>query len=152
SSYQSQRRFSSAALLLLVPVMAIVMYATLSKWDWKAVQLQSTQAGDIEEAVKSLEAKLAENPDHIEGWFMLGRSYMHMLGFPLADDEYQRANILVKVENVDVVVTLGKALMLTDEDSRTCRAGQLSDTSLGVAQNQPSALWYGGVPSLRSGD
>ena len=36
SSYRAERRFSGLAVALLLPVLAVVMYAGLSNWDWKA--------------------------------------------------------------------------------------------------------------------
>ena len=152
SSYRSERRFSGIAVALLLPVLAILMYAGLSNWDWKAVQIQTTQAAGMEEAIRSLEAKLAQNPDNIEGWFMLGRSYMALERYPRAADAFEQAYKLSKGENIEVVISLGEALALTDEASLTGRAGKLFDSALAVAPNHPKALWYGGVASLRAGD
>lgn len=152
TSHRKERRFSGAAVALLVPVLAVVMYAGLSNWDWKAVQLQATQAADLEQAVRGLEARLAQNPDDIEGWFMLGRSYMHMERYPRAVDAFQQAYDQSKGENVEVVVSLGEALAMTDEASLTGRAGQLFDSALAMAPNHPKALWYGGIAALRAGD
>ena len=72
ASYRTERRFSSLAVALLVPVLAVLMYAGLSNWDWKAAQLESAQAANMEQAVAGLEAKLKENPDNLDGWIMLG--------------------------------------------------------------------------------
>lgn len=152
SSYRAERRFSGVAVALLVPVLAIVMYAGLSNWDWKAVQIQSTQAANMEEAIHGLEAKLAQNPDNLEGWFMLGRSYMAMERYPRAADAFEQAYKLSKGDNIEVVIALGEALALTDEASLTGRAGKLFDSALSKAPNHPKALWYGGVASLRAGD
>lgn len=152
TSYRTERRFSGLAVALLVPVLAVVMYAGLSNWDWKAVQIQSSQAANMEEAIRGLEAKLAQNPENLEGWFMLGRSYMAMERYPRAADAFQQAYNLSKGENVDVVIALGEALALTDEASLTGRAGQLFDAALSKAPNHPKALWYGGIASLRAGD
>jgi cytochrome c-type biogenesis protein CcmH len=152
SSYRKERRLSGVMVALLVPILAIVMYAGLSNWDWKAVQMQASQAADLEQAIKGLEAKLAENPDNLDGWFMLGRSYMHMERYPRAVDAFQQAYNLSKGENVEVLVALGEALALTDEASLTGRARQLFDTALSIAPNHPKALWYGGIAALRTGD
>lgn len=152
SSYRTERRFSGIAVALLLPVLAIVMYAGLSNWDWKAVQIQSTQAAGMEDAIRGLEAKLAENPDNVEGWFMLGRSYMALERYPRAADAFEQAYKLSKGENIDVVIALGEALALTDEASLTGRAGKLFDSALSIAPNHPKALWYGGIAALRSGD
>lgn len=152
SAYKAERRFSGLAVALLVPVLAIAMYAGLSNWDWKEVQVETTQAANLEQAIHDLEAKLAQHPDNIEGWYMLGRSYMHMERYPRAADAFEQAYKLSKGENVDIVIALGEALALTDEASLTGRAGKLFDSALSVAPNNPKALWYGGIAALRAGD
>src|SRR6188474_80723 len=91
SSYRKERRISGAVVALLVPVLAAVMYAGLSNWDWEAAQMEQTQAANMEDAVKRLEAKLADNPKNAEGWLMLGRSYTAMGRYPRAADAFQQA-------------------------------------------------------------
>jgi len=152
ASYRAERRFSGAAVGLMLPVLAIVMYAGLSNWDWKTVQIESQQARDMEQALSGLEAKLKENPDNLDGWIMLGRSYTAMGRYPRAADAYQHAYDLSKGQNVEAIVGLGEALALTDEASLAGRAGKLFDSALALAPNHPKALWYGGVAALRSGD
>lgn len=152
ATYRSERKFSGIAVSLAVPVIAIGMYAGLSNWDWKAVQIESTQAANMEQAVAGLEAKLKENPDNLQGWMMLGRSYLAMGRYPRAVDAYQQAYDLSKGQDVEAIIGLGEALALTDEASLAGRAGQLFDTALAKAPNHPKALWYGGVAALRAGD
>lgn len=152
SSYRKERRVSSVAVAVLVPVLAIVMYAGLSNWDWNAADMEQTQAANMEEAVARLEAKLAENPKNQEGWLMLGRSYTAMSRYPRAADAYQQAYDLSQGQNVEAIIGLGEALALTDEASLTGRAGKLFETALVMAPNHPKALWYGSIASLRSGD
>jgi cytochrome c-type biogenesis protein CcmH len=152
SAYRKERRLSGLAVALLLPVLAIAMYAGLSNWDWKAVQIQTAENADIEQMLRTLEAKLAADPKNLEGWMMLGRSYTAMGRYPRAADAYQQAYDLSQGQNVEAIVGLGEALVLTDEASLTGRAGKLFDTALSVAPNHPKALWYGSMSSLRSGD
>lgn len=152
TAYRAERRFSGVALALLVPVLAVLMYAGLSNWDWKAVQTEATQTAGMEDAIRSLEEKLAQHPDNLEGWYMLGRSYMATDRYPRAVDAFQQAYNLSKGENVEVTAALGEALALTDEASLTGRAGKLFESVLSKEPNHPKALWYGGIASLRSGD
>jgi cytochrome c-type biogenesis protein CcmH len=152
SFYRKERRLSGVAVALLVPVLAIVMYASLSNWDWKEAQMEQAQAANMEDAIKRLEAKLAENPKNLEGWIMLGRSYTAMGRYPRAADAFQQAYDLTQGQNVEAIIGLGEALALTDEASLTGRAGKLFETALVMAPNHPKALWYGSIASLRAGD
>ena len=152
SVYRQERRISGVVVALLVPVLAIAMYAGLSNWDWDSAQLEQTQAANMEEAVGRLEAKLAKNPKNLEGWLMLGRTYSQMSRYARAADAFQQAYDLTQGQNVEAIVGLGEALALTDEASLTGRAGKLFETALTIAPNDPKALWYGSIASLRSGD
>jgi cytochrome c-type biogenesis protein CcmH len=150
SSFRKERRISGAVVALLVPILAIVMYAGLSNWDWKGAQVEQAQAANMEEALRSLEAKLTENPKNLEGWIMLGRSYTSLGRYPRAADAFQQAYDLTQGQNVEAIIGLGEALALTDEASLTGRAGKLFDTALTMAPNHPKALWYGAMASLRA--
>jgi cytochrome c-type biogenesis protein CcmH len=114
--------------------------------------MEQAQAANMEEAVKRLEQKLAENPKNLEGWLMLGRSYNAMGRYPRAADAFQQAYDLSQGQNVEAIIGLGEALALTDEASLTGRAGKLFDTALVMAPDHPKALWYGSIAALRSGD
>lgn len=152
SSYSKERRISGVVVALLVPVLAAVMYAGLSNWDWDAAQMEQAQAANMEEAVSRLEAKLAGDPKNVDGWLMLGRSYTAMGRYPRAADAFQQAYDLTQGQNVEAIIGLGEALVLTDEASLTGRAGKLFETALMMAPDHPKALWYGSIASLRSGD
>lgn len=150
--YRKESRISGAVVALLVPVLAIVMYASLSNWDWSAAQREPTEAANMDEAIGSLEAKLAKNPKNLEGWMMLGRTYTSMGRYPRAVDAFQQAYDLSQGQDVEALIGLGEALALTDEASLTGRAGKLFEAALTMAPNHPKALWYGSIASLRSGD
>jgi len=145
-------RISGAVVVLLVPVLAAVVIGRLSNWDWDAAHMEQEQAANMEEAVKRLEAKLAENPKNVEGWLMLGRSYTAMGRYPRAADAFQQAYDLTQGQDVEAIIGLGEALVLTDEASLTGRAGKLFETALMMAPNHPKALWYGSIAALRSGN
>ena len=152
SSHRKERRLSGVVVAALVPLLAVGMYVGLSNWDWQAVEVETAQNANMEQALKTLEAKLADNPNNLEGWMMLGRSYTAMGRYPRAVDAFEQAYHLSQGQNVEAIVGLGEALALTDEASLTGRAGKLFDTALSVAPNHPKALWYGSMAALRSGD
>lgn len=152
ASSRKERRVAGVALVLLVPVLAVVMYASLSDWDWKATQAAAARSEDIEQMLHQLEAKLADNPQDTNGWMLLGRSYMALGRYPRAVDAYQHAYDLSQGQNVEAVIGLGEALTLTDDASLVGRAGQLFEAALAKAPTHPKALWYGSVAALQAGD
>jgi cytochrome c-type biogenesis protein CcmH len=146
------RRTSTVLVSVLVPAIAIGMYATLSSWDWKASDQQLDQAAQMDDLLAQLEARLQQNPQDIDGWLLLGRSNASMGRYPQALDAYQHAYDLSKGENLDAMLGLGEALFLTDETSLGGRAGQLFEAALARAPQHPKALWYGSVAALQAGD
>lgn len=152
ASTRSERRIAGVALLVALPALSIAMYAHYSNWDWEGVATQTANQASIEDMLRRLEAKLAENPKDVDGWLLLGRSYTSMGRFPRAADAFQQAYNLTNGENVEAVIGLGEALALTDQVSLGGRAGQLFEDALAKAPNHPKALWYGSMAALQLGD
>ena len=147
-----ERGISTAVIGVVVPALAIGMYAVLSNWDWNASEQQLQQSAQMDGLLEQLENRLKENPQDVNGWLLLGRSYASMGRFPQALDAYQHAYDVSKGENIDAMLGLGEAMFLTDEASLGGRAGELFEAALTRAPQHPKALWYGSVAALRAGD
>lgn len=143
---------SAAAIAILVPALAALMYVSLSNWDWNAVQSDTARSEQLDGLLKQLEARLQSNPDDVNGWLLLGRSQASMQRFPEAIKAYQRAYDLSRGENIDAILGLGEALAMSDETALSGRAGQLFDEALTRAPNHPKALWYGSMAALQAGN
>lgn len=152
SGTRGERRAASVVMALSVSALAIAMYLGLTNWDWRAAQTQAENNANVEGMLRQLETKLASNPQDVQGWLMLGRSYTAMGRFARAADAFQQAYDLTKGENVDAIIGLGEALALVDEASLAGRAGQLFDAALKKAPTNPRALWYGSMAALQAGD
>ncbi len=149
---RGERRISSVVVVFAVTALAAGLYAYLSDWDWNAEETATTQGAEVDRMLSQLEAKLAANPQDVQGWLLLGRSYAALEKFPRAVEAYQKAYDLSKGENLDAVVGLGEALTLLDPASLGGRAGELFNEALRRAPNHPKALWYGSIAALQRGD
>jgi cytochrome c-type biogenesis protein CcmH len=147
-----ERRISAIAIALFVPALAATLYVTLSKWNWKDADAAVAREQQMDELLDKLKAKLAENPNDVNGWLLLGRSYGTMQQYALALDAFQNAYDKSQGENVEAIIGLGEALAMTDEASLGGRAGRLFDDALAKAPNHPKALWYGSIAALQAGD
>jgi cytochrome c-type biogenesis protein CcmH len=152
SASLKERRISAIAIALLVPALAAGLYVTLSKWNWKETDATVAREQQMDELLDKLKAKLAENPNDVNGWLLLGRSYGAMGRYALAVDAFQNAYDKSRGENVEAMIGLGEALAMTDEASLGGRAGQLFEAALERAPNHPKALWYGSIAALQAGD
>lgn len=75
------------------------------------------QPGSLEDAVDSLAAHLAENPDELEGWVLLGRSRKSQERFEEAEMAFAQANRLAP-DDPDILVEFAEAKVLASPDRR----------------------------------
>ena len=107
---------------------------------------------DVGEMLASLEARLAEQPDDVDGWKMLGRSYMHLENYPGAVRAFTRAVELEGSANAQTLASLGEALLGTDREALTGNAGRLFENALAISPNDQRALFYAGMAAAARGD
>ncbi|CAN5308231.1 hypothetical protein BH24PSE2_BH24PSE2_10860 [soil metagenome] len=141
-------RLSSALMLgLALPLLALLLYGLLGTHENQDDDLPS-----VEEMVAALEARLVQAPDDVDGWLMLGRSYLVMQRFAEAARAYGRANALTSGQDPNVLAAWGEALVLGDSAALQGRAGALFAAALEIAPNDRRALWYGGLVAYARGD
>jgi cytochrome c-type biogenesis protein CcmH len=78
--YKSQKSLSATAIASVVTVTAIaaIIYAQIGT---PTLPTDAAESQSVEAMVASLAARLQENPNDIEGWKMLGRSYLQLKDF-----------------------------------------------------------------------
>lgn len=142
-----------AALLvgLLLPVIAFGLYRTWSNWSWSGPQQVAGVPPAIAQMVASLEARLKANPNDLDGWLLLGRSYFQLGSYLKSADAYQHAYAQSGGENVEATLGLAEALVFADERAVTPRSAQLFERAYERAPHHPKALWYSGLAAYQSG-
>ncbi|MCH5374559.1 MAG: hypothetical protein JJ992_11320 [Planctomycetes bacterium] len=147
----------------LTPAVAtiIVMTVALSGGLYNAIGNPGVPSGrsggdenlpDMQEAVASLKSRLAENPDDIGGWKMLGRTQMTLGDFAGAAEAYEKAMDLEDARVGETLVDLAVALMNRDQAPIEGRIASLIDSALALEPNNPAALFYSGVAAANRGD
>ncbi|HYL25717.1 MAG TPA: c-type cytochrome biogenesis protein CcmI, partial [Burkholderiales bacterium] len=84
-------RHAALALGVALPVLALVVYLAAGTPGALAPQTAMPTAAQVEGMVARLAAKLEENPGDVEGWKLLGRSYMVLGRYPQAVGAYAKA-------------------------------------------------------------
>lgn len=133
-----------------IPVIAIMLYSHWSTWDWGAGGMRTADADasavhEMEGAIQALEQRLASNPQDIESWLLLGRSYMSMRQFDSAARAYRQAANLDGNNSVQILADLGEALALSDPEGLQGEAGAIFERVLAASPMHPKGLWYGGL-------
>jgi len=136
----------AAALLVLG---GLILYVTWSNWSWRT----APQSADAPQAmVARLARQLEANPDNLDGWLMLGRSYTVLQEFPLALRAFERADRLSGGRNFEALLGEAEVLALQDPAELTGRAGRLIDRALELAPDSGKALFFGATVAARRGD
>jgi len=112
----------------------------------------SSTAPDIGEMVSSLAERLEREPDDVEGWKMLGRSYMTLGNTEQAIAAWERAVELTSARDAGALVGLGEALMSGNGQTLTPRSISLFENALAIEPNNPPALFWGGIAAFNRGD
>lgn len=141
---------AAAAVAVLLVGGGAALYATWSSWSWPAPQ--AAGASSPTEMVSQLVRRLEREPEDLEGWLMLGRSYVALGQLPLAIRAYQRADRLADGRNAEALEGWAEALALGNEAELAGRAGRLFDRALELAPTAPKALFFGAVAAQRRGE
>ncbi len=137
--------FSAAGVLLFG---AAALYAVWSNWSWRTTDTSGTPQA----MVSNLARRLESNPNDLEGWLMLGRSYSVLEQYELAGRAYQRADRLAGGKNAEALVGMAEALALLDDKELDGRAGQYIEKALQLDPKSGKAQFYGAAAALRRGD
>ncbi len=125
-----------------------VLYVSWTNWSWRA----ESAADSPQTMVARLARKLERDPQDLNGWLMLGRSYTVLQQYPLAARAFQRADRLAGGKNADALVGEAEAFALGDETELDRRAGRLVEQALALDPNSGKALFFGAAAAMRRGD
>jgi cytochrome c-type biogenesis protein CcmH len=106
----------------------------------------------MEDAIASLQARLAKNPEDTAGWGMLGRSYMALGNFDGAVEAYETAMEIEGGSVAQTMIDLAVAIVNRDQSTLEGRTASLVESAISLEPNNPSALFYGGVVAANRGD
>jgi cytochrome c-type biogenesis protein CcmH len=102
---------------------------------------------ELAAAADQLKARLARDPDHPEGWVLLGRTLASLQRFNEARDAYVRA-ITFKPDEAQLHAELGEVLVLAAEGTVTPAA----EGEFAKSGNDPRARFYGAEAAVQRGD
>jgi cytochrome c-type biogenesis protein CcmH len=147
-----QSRIIGALLVLLVVGASAGLYSAWSNWDWHAPAAAQNSAGpDVAAMVAKLERHLIDQPGDLNGWLMLGRSYVALNRLDDAVVAYDHAHQL-DGKSAEAAMGLGEAMSLQAGGQITAPAAQLFEDAMVLAPNNPKALLYGGFAAAMRGD
>lgn len=151
--WQPTRRGPAAVAAAMVVALVVlggsaVLYQSFSNWSWAPQADDGTPAG----MVGKLARRLEKNPDDLNGWLLLGRSYAQLEQFPMAVRAYQRADRLAAGRNAEALTGLAEALILAKESDLDGRAGRLFEQALVLDPSSTKVLFYSAIAAMERGE
>jgi cytochrome c-type biogenesis protein CcmH len=142
---------------LFVPVCAALLYVYLGSFDGLDVEayMQKQAAAISPEQVVSMTRQLAQRlekePDDVEGWMMLGRSYMVLQQYPDSARAWQRAATLAP-DNASILTNYAEAIALASQGNFDGEAARLLARALDADPVHPKALALSGGAAFGRGE
>ena len=138
--------------VLAVPLVALGVYFVVGNPGVIALQdaAQATQH-QIEGMVERLAARLKENPDDVEGWKLLGRSYSALGRFPEAAEAYAKAAARAP-RDAQVLADLADVLAMANGQRLAGDPEKLVERALQIDPKNLKALALAGTAAFDRGD
>ena len=124
---------------------ATLLYPLWSNWKWSVPEPAADSPAAM---IGRLARRLEKQPEDLQGWLLLGRSYAVIEQFPLAARAYQRADNLARGKNADALMGLGDALINGEQSDFSGRAGRLFEQALALDPNSVKALFYSAIAAM----
>ncbi len=107
---------------------------------------------DISTMVANLAARLKVNPDDIEGFRMLGRSYMQLANYDGAVAAFERVVELDGGQSAQSLVALGEAHVARNNQQLSVEAVTIFENAVRIEPGNPAALFWSGIAAANQGD
>jgi len=155
----------TAVIGLVLPLFGLAMYGLLGSPDFiDNVSRQSTvetqphgqatgeQPQSFESMVEALASKLEQDPDNLEGWFLLGRSLMSLGRYDEAKQAFEVVNSKLPEPQAGVLLALANAVAMGQEGRLEGRPAELVQQALVLDPQNTTALWLAGMVAEESGE
>lgn len=153
------KKWSAAGVALSAPLLAFAIYMAVGSPDLSPGRNAGQVAGadpehmDMRALTEKLSARLAANPGDIQGWMLLGRSYVTLEDFPKALGAYAKAVALAGERPAPMVLAeYGETLVQANNGLVGEDAQAQFRKVLKIIPNEPRAQFYLGLAKAQAGN
>lgn len=107
--------------------------------------------GPLADLLPQLEKRLQDNPDDVQGWRLLGRSYLSLQNYPKAREALERARALDET-NVDTLTQLAESIAMSKGGDLSGEAMELLEQSISLNPQHEHTLWLRSIGKQQAGD
>jgi cytochrome c-type biogenesis protein CcmH len=146
---------AATIMAVVLPAFVLLLYVSVSNHSWIAQSSvvaaeDGASAAALDEAVAALEDRLRSEPDDVEGWLLLGRTYFELQDVPGARAAFAKA--LALGGGTDAKLGIAEADIIMDRSNLTGEAGRLVEEVLLEEPDNQKALFFGGLVASARGD
>lgn len=141
------------ALGLALPVAALALYLLLGNPAGlnPPEPQQRFTAQEIENMVAGLAAKLEKEPENVQGWTMLARSYRAMGRLPEAEKAFERAEKFIE-NDAQLLADYADVAAANAQGDFTGKPARLIEKALKIDPDNMQALWLAGSAAFARAD
>ena len=155
SAPASTSRPTALVLLVLLPLAALAAYTVLGSPRAldpvnTAPQKQMT-AADIEGMVAKLAARMQQNPDDMNGWLMLARSYKMLGRYAESVEAYAKAEPVIE-KDPELLASYAETLAMASGKGLSGKSKELIDKALKLDPKHAHTLFLAGAAAMEAGD
>jgi len=148
-------RWIVPVLIIAVPLLSVFLYMQLGEPQAlvKAELAASNQkaADNVKNMVNKLIQRLKQHPEDLEGWMMLGRSYVYAEQYQDAADVFAELNRR-KPNDPAVMLHYADALSMARNGQMGGEPSELVEQALKLVPEDHTALWLAGMAKAEAGD
>nr|VFJ63094.1 MAG: cytochrome c-type biogenesis protein CcmH [Candidatus Kentron sp. FW] len=154
-------KFIALVVTLAMPIAAFGLYFQLGRPDIlvggeeigspQEISHRSSESGrqpSIMEMIERLALRLREDPDDLEGWLMLGRSYTMLGRLDEARTAFAKAYERWP-DNPEILISYAESLAGHNEGNLVGKPSELIQSALRIDPDLPAALWLAGVAAYQ---
>lgn len=149
-----QGRWIIPMLAVLLPTLSLLIYLMLGETNaLRKAELQETEtkaAVNVINMVEKLQQRLKQQPDDIQGWKMLGRSYTYLQQYQNAADVYAEL-YRRQPDDLEVMLQYANNLAMARGGRMAGEPAELISLVLQRAPDNANALWLGGIAKAEEG-
>lgn len=148
-------RKTALALVVLLPVLALGGYGILGNPRALDPAQTAPQAKVTPDQINAMVAKLAarmqENPDDMQGWLMLARSYKSLGRYEDAVNAYAKAEKALQ-DDPDLLASYAETLAMARGEGLKGKPVALVQKALKINPNHGHSLFLAGAAAMETGD
>lgn len=157
---RAARYAPAIAIAAILPVAAALIYThvgTPRALDPEAMQAKGRESEsqftreEIEGMVAQLAERMDKNPDDLQGWILLARSYAAMGRFPEAVKAFEHA-VKLKGNDAQLLADYADAMAMTNGETLSGEPTRIIDRALATDPDNAKALALAGTAAFERGD